>query len=178
MSTRPTRVDHLEPGGSSAGSGLGSSRPRHARHTPHQGERHATTPTASPMAWPDDLEPALVEHAFETLLGRPGQRPTEGWQADVFREGVVARLGALVTGIAADLDGRVAASASFAVREAVARAAERLLEIGDLMRAQPEDAREPFDYHWIIIGELVAAVAALTEPPDDHFTDAGDALEW
>jgi len=130
------------------------------------------------MAWPDDLSAATVEQSFAALLDRPGQQAEAPWRADVLRDGAMSRLGALVTLIAAEITERAAASAGFAAREAVAKATERLLEVGDLMRAQPEAAREPLDYHWIIIGELVAALASLTEPPDALFPHADDVLEW
>jgi hypothetical protein len=178
MTTRPVRADHpaVLPRASASAQGHGLRPTGTPSATPDR--EHPGRSTAAALRWPGDLTAEAVERSFTALLGHSTRNPALAWHADLLREGVVNRLGTLVAAVAAEITERTAASSGFATREAVAHATERLLEIGDLMRAQPEEAREPLDYHWIVIGELVAVLAALTAPPDDLFPDPGTTLEW
>ena len=109
----------------------------------------------------EDYNEVLVENNFGSLLSRPGRDPRLNWHADIFRDGAVPDLGLLVSGIADEIENRSLASPNYQVRLAVVQAVERLREIGAFMQCQPEDDKESMGYHWEIVGELLAVIAAV-----------------
>ncbi len=63
--------------------------------------------------------------------------------------------------ISSEIVSRTPASVSLSARGSITEAVTRLNEVGQLMQAQPEGEEEQLNYHWILIGELVAVIAAL-----------------
>ena len=109
----------------------------------------------------DDSHRDMLAIAFGSLLGRRGQDARLGWHADVFRTGDIRQLGVLMAAISSEIVSRTPVSVSLSARGSITEAVTRLNEVGELMQAQPEGEEEQLNYHWILIGELVAVIAAL-----------------
>jgi hypothetical protein len=102
-----------------------------------------------------------IENTFAKFLGdRIGDRGLSH-DADVFRGGHVKTIGKALNRLASQLERRVnnlpggLPSASSIVNS--------LRGVASEMEAQPETVKERYDYHWMIVADLVQALDALLE---------------
>ena len=109
----------------------------------------------------DGSRRVMLAIAFGSLLGRHGQDAQAGWHAAALQAGDVRQLGVLMATISAEILKRTPSSVSLAARGSIAEAVTRLNEVSEPMQAQPEGDEDQLNYHWILIGELVAVIAAL-----------------
>jgi hypothetical protein len=109
-----------------------------------------------------------IEYAFATMVGSSiGARGTDH-DADVFRAGDPKELAKALKNAVNALRERVGAI-SFDLSESDAGEAKarldvainRLEDLSDDLASQKD--KEPFDYHWEIIGALISMVASLLE---------------
>ncbi len=107
-----------------------------------------------------------TEHAFAVFMQqRVGQRGLPH-DADVFRSGDVRALGKVIEEFADHFMQRAtgiqwATTANGTPGARVQSAIQSLRSLATDMKAS--QAKEPQDYHWLIVGELVLAIAALLD---------------
>ena len=115
-----------------------------------------------------------IEYAFAYLLEEPLGKRGACNDADVFRSGDPSGLAKVIDASADALQERIAKikfdpieSDGGGSKARLEVAAKRLKSLAKDMRSMSVD--EPNDYHWLLVGEYVGALAALL----DHFEGKG-----
>jgi hypothetical protein len=112
----------------------------------------------------------IIEHSFAVFLGhRVGERG-HSFDADAFRNGNTNQLSAVIAETVGKLSERVNAI-KFSEKEAQAGGAQarieaavaQLKDVSEEMKKSTQ--REPEDYHWIIVSELLYVIGSLL----DHY---------
>ena len=115
-----------------------------------------------------------IEHSFAIFLGKEVGARGESYDADVFRGGSTPSLGRAledfcsraaqrVSGLKFDAAEGLPAGAKIRIESALSSLAGIT---GDM---KMDKGREPDDYHWMIIGQLVALIAGIL----DHIEGKG-----
>jgi hypothetical protein len=117
-----------------------------------------------------------IEYAFSQLLDATGRR-VEAWDGGFFRNGDAQSFGRLLETAAAHLEERVSRLNLRSCEWGQARAERQLQSsirglkaISQALREEPAQAAAG-DHQWLVIGELVLAIAGLLEwiENPDHF---------
>lgn len=106
-----------------------------------------------------------IEHAFAIFMQQAGKRGLPH-DADVFRSGDIRSLGKVIEHFAEHLHKRARhiqwpSTANGSSWARIESAIKSLHSLAADMKASR--AKEPQDYHWLIIGELVLVITALLD---------------
>src|SRR5882757_4840114 len=109
-----------------------------------------------------------IEHSFATFLGHPVGQRGKSFDADAFRNGNTNKLSKVVEETVARLSYRVNLirfsedeSEPGGAKARIEAAISQLRDVTEQMKTSTQ--REPEDYHWIIISELLCIVGSLLD---------------
>ena len=115
-----------------------------------------------------------IEHSFATFLEKQPSGRGQSYDADVFRGGHVNNLGKALEDFCNHMVQRLSRS-TFDASESLRAGAKIRIESaitllsGIAKEMKTDNGKEPDDYHWLIVGEMVSIIAGLL----DHIEGKG-----